>query len=138
MKAGYLLQNRNPRQRRPRGCSRGSASAGGASLTCEQVGAEAGGSLDGGAVPPHVGEALLAQLLRPAGGADDAGHHLQVPAAQLQLLRRQQPAVLALVPGHPAARQTAVGRGGGHCGPEGPPRGALEGGIPPYSQPLDG
>lgn len=62
--------------------------------------------LDGGAVPPHVCKALLAAALDVAGGPDDAGHDLQVPAAHLELVGHQpgeQSAVVAFIPGHPAA-----------------------------------
>lgn len=87
-----------------------------ASFTFQQVGAKAGGALDGGAVPPHVCEGLLADAFGLAGGPDDAVHDLQVPPTHLELVRHQpgeQPAVVAFIPGHPAAalRQPAAGRG---------------------------
>lgn len=43
------------------------------------------GRIDGGAVPPHVEEGLLADLLDLPGGLDDGLHELQVAAAQLGL-----------------------------------------------------
>lgn len=56
--------------------------------------------VDGGAVPAHVGEGLLADLLDLAGRLDDGLHELQVAAAQLSLgghHSRQQLTVLGLV-----------------------------------------
>ena len=56
--------------------------------------------VDGGAVPAHVSEGLLADLLDLAGSLDDGLHELQVAAAQLSLggyHSRQQLTVLGLV-----------------------------------------
>lgn len=107
-----------------------------ASFTFQQVRAKAGGTLDGGAVPPHVCEGLLADGLGLASSPDDAVHDLQVPAAHLELVGHQpgeQPAVVAFIPGHPAAalRQPAAGRGwvsarGDHRHPSGDPAGEGE------------
>ncbi|TNN76917.1 hypothetical protein EYF80_012763 [Liparis tanakae] len=60
----------------------------------------AGGDVDGGAVPAHVGKGLLTRFLDFAGGRDDGLHELQVAAAQLSLgghQAGQQLAVLGLV-----------------------------------------
>lgn len=89
-----------------------------APFTFQQVGTKAGGALDGGAVPPHACEGPLAGAHGLGGSLDDAVHHLQVPPAHLDLVGHQpsqQPAVVAFVPGHPAAalRQPPVGRGEG-------------------------
>lgn len=75
-------------------------------ITFAEVGAKGGCEADGGAVPPHIGEGFLADALGLLGRLDDAGHELQVPPAELELVGHQplqQLAVLRLVPAHPAA-----------------------------------
>lgn len=60
---------------------------------------------DGRAVPPHIGEGFLAGQFGLFGGVDNALHQLQVPPAELQLVRDkpvQQLTVMGLVPTHGA------------------------------------
>lgn len=94
-------------------------------FTFQQVRTKAGGTLDGGAIPPHACKGLLADALGLAGSLNDAVHDLQVPAAHLDLVGHepsQQPAVVAFVPGHSAAVlcQCPVERGCVVSGPRAP------------------